>query len=342
MRFLLAILVIGFCAGLVFLARFSSGSSYPRYSSLGTDPMGTDVLFESLNRSGKASAVRNYLPLDQLRARNATVLYLGASPYWFEAANDRSFAPLEAIARQGNRVVVGITDQYLRGLTINGAVLQRGSRRDNRATTNRWDIRVKGEKTKGTLAEKYMIEPGHEWQPALEPRMWERNFGPGTIVLMSDGNRLTNQSLANDDSHNELVPALLAGRTTVIFDESHLGVVETGSIAALVRRYRLEGLIAGLLLLTAMFLWRSATRFPPPPEEAETEAVLIGSESPSMLAGLLERHIAPETLIEVCVAEWNRVRPGKRVDASAWRRADPLHAYRQIQARLQDRKNRTL
>jgi hypothetical protein len=317
-RLLVAILLLALAAGLASLARFSSGTSYPMYSSLGTGPMGTDLLFEALNRSGKVMAVRNYLPMDQLRVRNTTVLYLGISSASLATAGDQFFKELEDVVRQGNRVVIALTS---------------GDFGPGNDTKNHWGMRVRGEKPEDVL------ELSRDWR-ALPQAARERSFGSGTVVLLTNAKQLTNESLAKNDSARAIVPMLVGDRKTVVFEEAHLGVVETGSIAALARRYRLEGLMAGLLLLTGMFLWRNAVQFPPaPPDEAEAETVIAARDSRSMLAGLLEQHIAPDTLIQVCVAEWNRARPDKRLDAKAWTGQNPVAAYRGIREQVQRRKN---
>jgi hypothetical protein len=327
-RLISMLLLTALGAGLVWLTRFSSGTSYPMYSSLGTGETGTDLLFEALNGSGKITAVRNYLPLDQLRVRDTTVLYLGIHPTSLAAAEDQFFKELEDMARQGNRVVVGITSDHVEKN-------QKGKDQKKEDTKNRWRIRVSSEKPE------YAIEPSRDWEPLPMIAAWERRFGPGTVILLSNADRLTNQSLAEDDSAREVVTILVGNRRTVIFEEAHLGVAETGSIAALARRYHLVGLMAGLLLLTAMFLWKNAIRFPPPAtDEKQADAVVAARDSRSMLAGLLERHIAPDTLIEVCVAEWNRARPDKRLDSKAWIGQDPVAAYRGIREQFQRKKIR--
>lgn len=60
----LLLLAVGICALAYLLKlRFNAGDSLPRGSSLRSDPLGMEVLFESLNSSGVAVAERNYFEL---------------------------------------------------------------------------------------------------------------------------------------------------------------------------------------------------------------------------------------------------------------------------------------
>jgi len=72
--------VVLFSMGLMrlFLLRFEAGDIYPPYSSLRSDPLGTQALFESLNRMPESSAKQNFRSMDQLPlAPGTTVLICG-------------------------------------------------------------------------------------------------------------------------------------------------------------------------------------------------------------------------------------------------------------------------
>jgi hypothetical protein len=132
-----------------------------------------------------------------------------------------------------------------------------------------------------------------------------------------------------------------------VFEEAHLGVVETGSIAGLARRYRLQGLLAGLLLVAILFVWNRSVAFPPASRfEREKEPVVAGSDSGLMFASLLSRHIAPDSVVDVCVAEWNRLRPNKRLPTPLVSPGDrdrkaPLATYLKMQDELKRKKTVT-
>ncbi len=109
----LTVLAVGvavlFSVGLtqLFLLRFEAGDVYPAYSSLRTDPLGTRVLFESLNRLAENSADRNFRPPDQIALRPQTTLLvcgLGCSGGFLESEKVRVL--LDQVAVSGGRLVL--------------------------------------------------------------------------------------------------------------------------------------------------------------------------------------------------------------------------------------------
>ncbi|MDB6139626.1 MAG: hypothetical protein JWO94_2698 [Verrucomicrobiaceae bacterium] len=107
---LAAILAGGLFAFMSLLrTRYDTGESYPDYSSLRADPMGTRALFESLGRLPGVEAVRNFEHLDKLQgAQHQTLLLCGM--------NSRSFASRAAVdgkalarfAASGGRLVIAL------------------------------------------------------------------------------------------------------------------------------------------------------------------------------------------------------------------------------------------
>jgi hypothetical protein len=73
----------------------------------------------------------------------------------------------------------------------------------------------------------------------------ERKFGAGSVVLVPDSFPLSNQGL-RDARDAPFISQLTGSAHHIWFDENHFGVVETGSVAKLMRQYRLEGAIAML------------------------------------------------------------------------------------------------
>ena len=66
---LLVLLLIAFLLGVghLFVLRFQTGDVYPAYSSLRSDPLGTRVLYESLENLGDITLQRNYRLLHSLK-----------------------------------------------------------------------------------------------------------------------------------------------------------------------------------------------------------------------------------------------------------------------------------
>jgi hypothetical protein len=144
-------------------------------------------------------------------------------------------------------------------------------------------------------------------EPA-RPVIIERPLGRGTLVLSADSFYFSNEALRRDRE-----PALLAwlvgSSRRVIFDESHLGVQEAPGVATLARRYRLHGLLVGLLLLAGLFVWKNAVSFIPPDEEQRARArgdLVAGKESAAGFVNLLRRNIPGPELLGLCLLEWRK------------------------------------
>ncbi len=169
----------------------------------------------------------------------------------------------------------------------------------------------------------------------------ERDFGAGTIVLAADTYFASNEAMARGRD-----PALLAWVAgtprRIVFDETHLGVSREPGIAALARKYRLHGLLPGLVLLAGLYVWRSTSRFPPPRRaaaEAEGPSHAAGRDAGVAFVNLLRRNIPPREILRACVDEWARSFPragtegGERLSrarAAAAASRDPVDGYRRI------------
>jgi len=136
----------------------------------------------------------------------------------------------------------------------------------------------------------------------------ERRYGSGTIVLAADSYYFSNEALLKE-RQPELLAWLIGFSRRALFDETHLGVEESPGIAALGRKYRLHGLLAGSLLLAGLFLWKSSAIFVPPYEQEarrEEPDLVAGKESAAGFVNLLRRNISSAELLSACITEWKR------------------------------------
>lgn len=137
------------------------------------------------------------------------------------------------------------------------------------------------------------------------PVIVERDFGKGTIVLSADSYFLSNEAM-HKERHPELLAWLLDSCSNVIFDETHFGVIGTTGIATLIRKYRLEWFVAGLVFLAALFVWKSAFSFVPPPRDTTIETTTSDKDLIEGLINLLRRNISSKDIISVCFDEWKK------------------------------------
>jgi hypothetical protein len=147
------------------------------------------------------------------------------------------------------------------------------------------------------------IVAGPEWKQIADDVV-ERQLGAGTVVLVDNSYPLSNEGL-REDLDSELIVKLAGSAKEIVFDENHFGVVETGSVTKLMRKYHLEGAIGVLLVVAVLFLWRSASSLLPS-RAPRAEQAVTGRDSLEGMTALLRRGIAEENLVRVCVEEWKK------------------------------------
>jgi hypothetical protein len=173
----------------------------------------------------------------------------------------------------------------------------------------------------------------------------ERRFGKGSVVMATDSYFVSNEAVARD-RHADLLAWLIGPGRNVVFDEAHLGVVETSGVVVLMRQYRLHGLAAGLLLLAGLFVWKNTLSLVPPHPDAQQTGYVAGKDAAAGFVNLLRRNIASRDLLSACFAEWKksaagvarptdaRVREAEQLVATENSRPsrdrNPVAAYRKI------------
>ena len=206
----------------------------------------------------------------------------------------------------------------------------------------------------------YFDKPGPTWKVVYSrdsnPVLIERRFGRGALVLSADSYFLSNEAMRKE-RHPELLAWLVGPNATVLFDETHLGVLEQPGVATLVRHYRLHGLVIGLVLLAGLFVWRNAVSFVPAYAEesaATRDDAVAGKDSAAGFVNLLRRSFSSSEILSVCLAEWTRARTRGRADlaerteraaaviaeeqARPARERDSVEGYRRISRILSERK----
>ncbi|HEU6446954.1 MAG TPA: DUF4350 domain-containing protein [Verrucomicrobiae bacterium] len=177
----------------------------------------------------------------------------------------------------------------------------------------------------------------------------ERKFGKGSVVLATDSYFISNEAMEKD-RHPELLAWLIGGNKNIVFDEAHLGIVETGGVATLMRKYRLHALVGALILLGGLFIWKNSTSLVPPHAEERREGFVAGKDAQAGFVNLLRRSLAPRDLLAICFAEWKKTVapvgkiPPKRIqeaetvfnseNALPQKSRDPIGAYRKISEKL--------
>lgn len=323
----------------ILVNRAQQPDSYPAFSSYRTLPEGASILYEALRQTQGMTAGRNIQPLGAAHFNNAAILLLG-TPSASLSADD-----VEGLAEQGNRVIIGLMPRRNRWI-------QPGKDQPEGAL-KRWDIHLAFfRQTDFRDEEDDLLTPGWPmyfaqakgWDTLRaengKPVVIQRAMGKGSIVLMANSYLLSNAAMI-EDRQTTFLATLIGPVHQTIFDETHFGIEETGSIAALARRYRLQGLVLGLVLVAALFIWQSAAGFPPAPNRLRPIQSVTGEDSASAFLNLLRRNIRRDDILSTCVEEWRKMyqrQAGSKVqiaiDLAESGRKTPVQTYAKIQRLL--------
>jgi hypothetical protein len=124
-------------------------------------------------------------------------------------------------------------------------------------------------------------------------------------VIVTDSYFLSNEAMLKD-REPQLLSWLIGPNKEVMFDEAHFGITESPGVATLIRRYRLTGLIAGLLVVAGLYVWKNSTSLVPKPSEVAKESLVEGRDSAAGFINLLRRSIAADEILAACFAEWRK------------------------------------
>jgi hypothetical protein len=288
--------VFGWGVLAVFDARFETGGIYPAYSSLRKDPDGTSAIFQSLQRLLPATE-RGYVPLEAAPWSDRTILLLGTRPDQLGPGAPLNLRLVESLARRRNRVIIALRPELQAGPDV------------VREIETTWGVKIEDAGAREAPDIHFRINPN--WTVVRgdieHADVVERPFGPGSVVLLTSSALFTNSALTESPDAGLFVSILGAG-TGIVFDEAHLGIVESGSVMGLLRAFQLQGLLLGLLFLIALFVWKYSTSFPPAPR-SRPAPLLEGRRSFSGLVALLRRNLGAADLASACWREWLKGAP---------------------------------
>jgi len=146
--------------------------------------------------------------------------------------------------------------------------------------------------------------PSADWRVFRKSAI-DRTFGKGSVALISGTDPFLNEAMRTSRD-TALLEWAASSKSNIVFDESHLGSAQTGTVMGLLHRLRLQGFLAALIAASLLFVWRSSAPFPPVPEPSDENLKLFGAGSGEALRNLLERRIPPSALIRACLDEWTR------------------------------------
>ena len=189
------------------------------------------------------------------------------------------------------------------------------------------------------------------------PVIVEKSVGAGSVVICADTYFLSNEAMIDPAARNVQLLAWLAGEPNIIFDETHLGVVNDEGVASLAGEHGLSGLFFVLLAIGGLYIWKSSASFlPRDPEHSERFGgqEVSGRSSAAGLHSLLRKCIPVSSVLNECLKHWSvsvSTNKAKQRDARdkivavidaennrPARRRDPVKAYTKICRILAERK----
>ena len=370
-------------AARLFWLRFDAGDLYPPYSSLRSDPLGVEVLYESLAALEGQFVHRNFRPFRQAAFEpGATFFVCGLSPDPAPPKSRRWEPLLDAVAENGGRLVFAFTTtmtQKEAGSADKKEGKDSGETEARVEETSEEKTGVGGlgfEFNRRNTGDKPSVEEAvlivsretaglpetivwrsnlsfeltdPAWRAVFsfedEPVVAVRPWGGGEIVLVADSYPFSNEALRSHRSSGFLAWAVRSDGP-VVFDEFHHGLARDPGIAALIRKYRLQGLVLSLAVLVILLVWRHSASFvpmPAAPEDIEQEDD-PGPDTAEGWVNLMKRHIRAEDLPAVCLEAWDasaaagkvpkekaeRVRSAVARYTETQNRQDPVAVYRSI------------
>jgi hypothetical protein len=296
--------------------------NYPAYSSLNNAEKGTKAYFDALTRLGFVTS-RNYRPLAKLVNANAAILYAGPALQAFRFSDEKELRQFEQLAKGGARVVLAFDPEG--SIMGHPAKPKPGQKPDGRERkdnlSKRWGVELKHSERAvpaemRDLLGALELQPVYwqfsswsgDWTPSQlrngTPIFLERRFGRGSVLLIGNSKLFTNRELLTTPDSAALA-AVTGAYRNIIFDESHLGLQETGTVMALAIRHRLEWMLVGFAALAILYLWRSSVSFVPR-VSVPVDAAISGRDAHTALSNLLMQSVPAAAVLRVSAEEWNR------------------------------------
>ena len=227
-RIALAVLAVLMLVGLAALlrARFERGDIYPPYSSLRSDPLGTRVLVESLDRLPGVRVQRLFRPLSRLDMDpKATLCYFGMSPEF--AVLPREMRELQQFVHRGGRLVVALKGDGGAPVPASGGRRREDGRNqaeeNDGAGTDSSGARDSGDSTGNENGKDDEVE---EEKHSDESTVMVRDGWPvpalarwGVTASSLPGSRGTIDTVALVDAPGAGLPATLSWRSGLVFSE---------------------------------------------------------------------------------------------------------------------------
>lgn len=300
------------------LRRTESTYNYPSYSSLNNGEQGTKAYFDALSRLGFTPS-RNFKLLHKLEGSRTAIFYAGAEMGTFRFSEEQELKQFEELAGGGARMIIAFDPEAVISMHPDKGKKKEDAPEDRLKT--RWGIQLAHVDRKVSNEDRAVLKGldmlpvnwqfsswSQAWAPSHlrngAPLFLERPFGKGSIVLIANSKLFTNRELLVQPDVDALTAAPGTYRE-IIFDESHLGLEDTGTVLGLARAHGLQWMLAGFAALAILYVWRSSFSFIPR-SPAPVEMAVGGRDAHAALSNLLMQSVPAQSVLRVAAEEWNR------------------------------------
>jgi hypothetical protein len=302
----LALLLIAFLFGLghLFVLRFQTGDVYPAYSSLRSDPLGTRVLYESLENLGDITLGRNYRFLHSLKPEpDTTFFYLGTSADGYDSVPQELIEVFDRLTQTGGRLVLSLLPinkkhekktklkKEPESQNVENVEFQNKSKKNSLISIKKhWGIGFEFNQNLPAKDGSYLaldavsnrrdLPPIISWHSNLyfdlRDKSWQVLYtseGHPVMIerpfgkgslVMCADSFFISNEALRSERHPQLLVWLLGRNTNIIFDEAHFGIYKQPSVAVLLRHYRFHWVFLVLAVMALLFVWKNAAYFVPP------------------------------------------------------------------------------
>ena len=350
---LLAAAFAGFVLWMLNL-RLSTGDSYPPYSSLRADPLGSRALHDALDGLPALSSSRNTRHLRFLKPDSqSAVIFLGLHPRQLRFTSKQEREIISRWLDQGCHIVIALATtapDYQERMENRGVKPASDKNADDDQETTESplpddlfgltakrkpaDISASPQTSHAAFSGiplpawrgSHILEaaPDSQWSTLAtagdHPTIAILTRGKGSILVTTDSYPFSNEAQLHD-RHTPYLLALLAGRSDIIFEESHLGVSNEPGLVRLLRQYHLHGILAGGILLFVVLLWQGSGSLLPvdPRKDLGTSAsgTTSGRDTSDGLVALMESALPPRKLLEECIARHLAAHPNRSIPEQA-------------------------
>ncbi len=299
-------------AGTFFLllkSRFEVGDVYPPSSSLRSDPLGTMILFESLQALPGVQTLRDFNAVNRLPPGQATTyLHFAAGADDWTLVPPELYRTLDQFLLEGGRLVITFKPEFSRkdeagkkepkkSKSDSEKEADKAKEKEERTSTSTW-ISLKEKwglelfrdrnEARGHLVKNVSslaLPATQQWHGDLTLKdpdsswtvIYQGDKGPVVAerkrgpgsIVVATDSYFVSNEALVRDRQPELLAWLIGSSKTIVFDEAHFGILETPGIAALARKYRLHGGVAALLVLAGLFVWKNSFSLAPPRSAAD-------------------------------------------------------------------------